>query len=145
MPLEVDPPAPPTIITEGSAEDDQYLRSEIQSSFASGAWEQAFERWASETSMDEQEFAVATELGLFDQFDFFWDEFAGRVGYNAPGIAEDWKERRYHDELTSWKQVSSINAGLAEFGQVVCEVLKEDYLDVEVPESGEDLDLPDFE
>ncbi len=147
MTLEVEPPSPPRIVdTEPTSnDDDQYLRGQIQLSLEDGAWEEAFSEWAADTEMDAQEFAIATDLGLFEQFDFFWDDFATRVGYNAPGIPEDWKEREYHRELSTWKQVSSINAGLAELGQVVCDVLKERYLDVEVSDFGEGLDLPDFE
>lgn len=66
------------------------------------------------------------------------------MGYHAPGIPENWKEREIHPDLDSWAKVSSINAGLTELGQVVSEVLKEDYIDWEA-EYDAPGDLPDFE
>ena len=90
-----------------------------------------------------EEFQIAGEMGLFEQFDFFWDDFADRVGYHAPGIPEDWKERALHPEIDSWKTVSSINAGLTELGQTACEVLKDDYITWESEYEAPD-DLPDF-
>jgi hypothetical protein len=65
------------------------------------------------------------------------------VGYHAPGIPQDWKERTVHSDLTSWGQVSSINAGLTELGQVVSETLKDGYIDWESEFEAPD-DLPDF-
>ena len=48
-----------------------------------------------------------------------------------------------HPDLDSWAQVSAINAGLAELGRVVSDLLRNDYVDwdadYEAPE-----DLPDF-
>jgi len=35
--------------------------------------------------MDEEDWAIAVDLGLVSRFDFFWDDFADRVGYHAPG------------------------------------------------------------
>jgi hypothetical protein len=87
---------------------------------------------------------IVEELELIARFDFFWDSFADRVGYHAPGIPEDWKERDYHDGLDSWSVVSAINAGLTELGQIVCDVLKADYVDWESAYEAPD-DLPDFD
>lgn len=144
MPLDVDAPPPPHIAPADAAEDE-YRRKDIQRHLEESAWTHAFDAWAAETDMETDEFAIAVDLGLFDRFDFFWDAFAGRVGYAAPGIPEDWKERDYHDDLTRWKQVSAVNAGLAELGQTVCDVLLDDYLEVEEDSWGDDLELPDFE
>jgi hypothetical protein len=153
MTLDVDPPSPPTLEPAVDPSeyddadvvaDDDYRRGELSSLLADGAWRDAFESWAAETSVTEGEWNIVQELDLVSRFDFFWDDFADRVGYHAPGIPQDWKERDVHPELTSWKQVSSINAGLTEFGQLVCEVLKDDYItwesEYEAPE-----DLPDFD
>jgi len=150
MTLDVDPPEPPTLVPVGTEDggtgaDDDYLREQIQSHLEAGAWEEAFSQWADTTDMDVDEFAIAIDLDLFERFDFFWDEFAQRVGYGAPGIPEDWKERQYHDDLATWGQVSSINASMTELGQIVCDILKDDYLDVESSESDDSIDLPDFE
>ncbi|WP_338738452.1 hypothetical protein [Haloplanus salilacus] len=152
MSLNVEVPPPPEL--EGvdpneydDAEvvgDTDYKRDELEELLRDGAWEDAFEEWAADTGVDETEFDIVTDLGMLRQFDFFWDAFAERVGYHAPGIPEDWKEREYHPDLDSWGTVSAINAGLTELGQLVCEVLKEQYVDWETEYEAPD-DLPDFE
>jgi hypothetical protein len=154
MSLEVDPPSPPELTDQidpneyedANVVDDggvDYRRTEIEELLADGAWQDAFDEWRDATDMDEADFEIATEMGLFAEFDFFWDDFADRVGYHAPGIPEDWKERDYHPALDSWETVSSINAGLTEFGQLVCETLKAEYIDWEADYDAPD-DLPDF-
>ena len=152
MTLDVDPPAPPELEPEMDAEEyddvnvevDDYRRAELAEFLVDGAWERAFEDWAARTPMDEATYDVVTDLGLFEQFDFFWDDFADRVGYHAPGIAEDWRERDIHSGLDSWETVSTINAGLTEFGQTVCDVLKDEYIDWGADYEPPD-ELPDFE
>ena len=151
MSLQVDPPEPPALeshVDPDEYEDadvmgGEYRRDELQEFLESGAWNEAFEKWAAEAPMNEDEFSIATDLDMFFQFDFFWDDFADRVGYHAPGLPEDWRERDIHPDLDSWGTVSAINAGLTEFGQTVCDVLKDEYIDwdaeYEPPE-----DLPDF-
>ena len=151
MGLDVETPNPPELKEFDPNEyedaevigDTDYRRQEIEEHLEDGAWEHAFDEWAAHTDMDEDEFAIATDLGMFGEFDFFWDSHADRVGYHAPGIPEDWKERNYHPEIDSWGTVSSINASLTEFGQIVCEVLKEEYVDWETDYEAPD-DLPDF-
>lgn len=145
MALDVDPPSPPAIGAAAPDGDDEYRRAEIEDHLASGAWAEAFERWRRETDLEPDAYEIAVDLGLFDEFDFFWDQIAQRVGYSAPGIPEDWDRAGYHEGLTSWRQASSINAGLAELGQVVCDVLRDDYLAWEEEGWGDDLDLPSFE
>ena len=152
MGLNVDPPAPPELSTGLDADDyddvdvqgSDYRRDELEEFLHDGAWERAFDDWMDDTDMDEADFAVATDLGLFEEFDFFWDDFADRVGYHAPGLPEDWRERDLHPDLDSWGRVSAINAGLTELGQVVCVVLKNEYIDWEADYDAPD-DLPDFE
>lgn len=123
--------------------DTEYRRQELAEFLEEGAWEAAFEIWRQDTEVDATEFGIIADLGLFEEFDFFWDSFAERVGYHAPGIPEDWRERDIHPDLDSWGRVSSINAGLTEFGQLVCEILKDEYIDWET-EYEPPEDLPDF-
>ena len=123
--------------------DTDYRRDEIESFLRDGAWQEAFTEWAADPAMTEEDFAVVLDLGLLDRFDFFWDSHADRVGYHAPGLPEDWKERGLHPDIDSWGTVSAINAGLTELGQVVCEVLKAEYIDWETDYEAPD-DLPDF-
>ena len=122
---------------------NNYRKEELQEFLEEGAWNRAFNEWAEQTEVTENEFTIVTDLDLIQEFDFFWDSFAERVGYHAPGIPEDWKERNYHESLGSWNTVSSINAGLTELGQIVCDVLADDYIDWESEYEAPD-DLPDF-
>lgn len=151
MGLDVETPAPPELDRDTSAEDEDagmgegdYRRDELNGFLRDGAWKEAFARWADDTDLDESEYAVVEELGMIAQFDFFWDEFAERVGYHAPGIPEDWQEREYHPELDSWGTVSEINASMTELGSQVRAVLEEEYIDWAGEYEGPD-DLPDFE
>lgn len=150
MSLDVEPPDPPELNTvDPSTYDDtevggdDYRREELEGFLRNGAWEEAFDQWAAHADLSEEEWGVVTDLDLVSRFDFFWDDFADRVGYHAPGLPEDWKERELHPALDSWSQVSAINAGLTEFGQIVCDVLKEEYVDWESEFEAPD-DLPDF-
>ena len=151
MPLDVAVPDRPELSSEVDTTEyedvdvqgDEYRRSELEEALEEGAWAAAFEDWAAETALDEHSWSIVTDLALIEEFDFFWDSFAGRVGYHAPGLPENWRERDIHPEIQSWETVSGINAGLTEFGQVVCEVLADEYIDWEAEEVGAD-DLPDF-
>ncbi|KZN23873.1 hypothetical protein A4G99_13610 [Haladaptatus sp. R4] len=152
MGLDVPAPDPPTLQAETDVQeyDDvsvagerDYHRDELEDFLREGAWEESFDQWAEHTDLEEREFETALELDLFSEFDFFWDDFANRVGYHAPGIPEDWKVRDIHPDIDSWNAVSSINASLTELGQVVCDVLAENYVDWEAEFEAPD-DLPDF-
>jgi hypothetical protein len=148
--LDVPTPEPPTLNTvdpneydDAEVGGDEYHREDLERFLQEGAWTEAFEQWAATSDLSEAEWAIVEELDLVSHFDFFWDSFADRVGYHAPGLPEDWKERDIHVDLDSWGQVSGINAGLTELGQVVCDVLKDDYVDWESEYEAPD-DLPDF-
>jgi hypothetical protein len=145
MSLDVDVPEPPSLDPVGDTDgESDYRREEIETFLEGGAWERAFDEWAATTDLDEEEFAIARDLGLFSLFDFFWDEFVSRVGYHAPGIPEDWREREIHADLEDWETTSSINAALAELGRITGALLTEEYADWgEEADIGEDL--PDFE
>jgi hypothetical protein len=150
MGLNVDPPDPPKLPQRDADDYDDvdvqgtdYRREELETFLEEGAWTEAFETWAAGTGLDAEAFGIAEELGMFEAFDFFWDSFADRVGYHAPGIPEDWKERDLHPELSSWETVSGINAAMAEFGETVSQTLKQEYIDWEADYEAPD-DLPDF-
>ena len=149
MSLDVVPDAPelpaidPDDYEDADVAGDDYRREDLERFLREGAWEEAYRRWTARTEMSDCEAAVARDLELFAAFDFFWDDFAGRVGYHAPGIPEDWRERELHPRLDSWGTVSSINAGLTELGQTVCDVLAEEHVDWEADFEAPD-DLPDF-
>lgn len=152
MALDVDtPPAPSLSVGMDADEYDDvtvegtdYRREELDEYLDGGAWAQAFDEWAAHTDVTEEEFAIVRDLDLLREFDFFWDSFADRVGYHAPGLPEDWRERDLHPALDSWGTVSAINAGLTELGQVVSETLKREYIEWESAYEAP-ADLPDFD
>jgi len=152
MALDVTPPDPPSLEETDPNQyedaevvgDTDYKRDEIETLLADGAWTDAFEAWAADTDLDERAFGIMCDLEMFQRFDFFWDAFADRVGYHAPGLPEDWQERDVHPALASWETVSGINAALAELGDTVSRTLKADYIDWETDYEAPD-DLPDFE
>ncbi|MFB6083664.1 MAG: hypothetical protein ABEJ94_05415 [Halorientalis sp.] len=151
MGLDVDTPDPPELEAFDPNEyedaevvgDSDFRRDEIEDFLADSAWDRAFGEWTDHTDLDAAEYDIVTDLGLIERFDFFWDSHADRVGYHAPGLPEDWKERDIHPGLDSWGTVSSINAELTELGQIVCDVLKEEYIDWETDYEPPE-DLPDF-
>jgi len=152
MSLDAETPPPPELSEVDPNEyedaevagDTDYRREELEAFLRDGAWNKAFEEWAATSDLDEADWRIVEDLGLIERFDFFWDDFADRVGYHAPGLPEDWKTRDLHPELESWSQVSGVNAGLTELGQIVCELLKADYIDWEAEYEAPE-DLPDFE
>jgi len=151
MTLDVEAPEPPELSTTTSVDEyddvdvqgEDYRRDELQEYLEEGAWERSFDEWAEHTELDESEWEIVLDLELVSEFDFFWDDFADRVGYHAPGLPEDWREREIHPDIDSWGTVSAINASLTEFGQIVCDVLKEEYIDWEGNYEAPD-DLPDY-
>ncbi|GAA0513266.1 hypothetical protein SAMN04488066_11254 [Halorubrum aquaticum] len=151
MSLDIETPDPPELsaVDPNEYEDadvagGEYRRDELEAFLREGAWEEAFARWTADCDLEESDWRIVEDLDLVSRFDFFWDSFADRVGYHAPGIPEDWKEREYHDDLDSWGSVSAINAGLTELGQIACDVLKDEYIDWESEYEAPD-DLPDFD
>ncbi len=153
MGLDVDPPAHPELDPNVDADDyedadvvgtDDYRRDDLESFLKEGAWADAWEAWTATTDLTDDEYEIARDLGLLREFDFFWDDFADRVGYHAPGIPEDWRERTLHPDLDAWETVSAINAAMTELGQIVSDVLKDDYVDWESEFDAPD-DLPDFD
>ena len=150
MGLNVEAPDPPELPEMDADDHDDvdvqgtdYRREELEAFLAEGAWEEGFEAWAAETDLGEPAFGIASELGLFQRYDFFWDDFADRVGYHTPGLPEDWRERDLHPELDSWETVSAINAALAALGDTVSRTLKSEYVDWEADFEAPD-DLPEF-
>lgn len=152
MSLDIDAPPAPRIVSNTDVADyedvevfgsQDYRREELQEFLADSAWERSFNEWAEHTDVTEAQFAVVEDLSLISEFDFFWDDFANRVGYHAPGLPENWKEQNLHPGLTSWGDVSAINAGLTELGQIVSDVLKDEYVDWEAEYEAPE-DLPDF-
>ncbi|ERH03089.1 MAG: nicotinate-nucleotide--dimethylbenzimidazole phosphoribosyltransferase [Halonotius sp. J07HN6] len=93
MTVDAAPPEPPTLEAMDPNEyedaevvgDTDYRRDEIETLLGEGAWADAFEEWAADTDLDDEGFEIATDMQMLREFDFFWDGFADRVGYHAPG------------------------------------------------------------
>jgi len=145
MTLDIEAPDPPELDPAGDGGDPEDYRREVLADFLrDGAWERAFDDWRDRTDLDAAAFGVVDDLDMIERFDFFWDEFAGRVGFHAPGLPEDWRERDLHPDLNSWETASTINADMADLGRTVADLLTEEYVDWEGDDAvGEDL--PDFE
>ncbi|GAA0305856.1 hypothetical protein [Halarchaeum salinum] len=152
MSLDVETPDPPELETDADLSDyddvdasgaNDTHRDDLDAFLHEGAWDEAFAEWAAQSGLDASEWQIVVDLDLIERFDFFWDDFADRVGYHAPGLPEDWKERDLHPDLDSWSTVSAINAELTELGRIVSDRLKADYVDWDADYEAPD-DLPDF-
>ncbi|MDF9746597.1 hypothetical protein [Natrinema salsiterrestre] len=137
MTLDVEIPDPPTLhgsrnvgdfdaVDEPDERTGDTVRREALADFLeAGAWEDAFDEWAKETYMTEGEFRVVVELGLIDEFDFYWNQSAEDVGYRAPTVPADSVAAR--DDLDE-HDVEDIAEELDSLGLIVSEVLETDYI-----------------
>ncbi len=103
-------------------------REELESVLREGAWQEAFDEWASYTDLSESEFDTAREYGLFRQFDFFWDSRERRLRFDPPRIPDDIDDSTRPGSMTQETR-TTINTALEEFGRTVLEVLVSAYLD----------------
>lgn len=135
--MDVETPDPPSLGTEHrTAETDTRIeagadvhREDLATALHEGAWVQGFQEWAEHTDLDGSAWRAVADLGLIEEFDFFWDGSADRVGYSSPGIPENWRQADLHPALDSWSTVSSVNAALSELGRTVAAVLTQEYVD----------------
>lgn len=133
MALDVEVPDPPSLrgpqtrgeydavdVQEEDLEDD-YRREELETFFAEGAWQDAFEEWVEVTELGEAEFAHVDRT-VIDRFDFYWDPSTDEVGYRAPELSADQRA-----ELSA-EDADLIESELDTLGRVVTETLENDYL-----------------
>jgi hypothetical protein len=137
MTLDVEIPDPPALhgsqnvgdfdaVDEPDERTGDTVRREALADFLeAGAWEDAFDEWAKETYMTEAEFRIVVELGLIDEFDFYWNQSAEDVGYRAPTVPADSVAAR--DDLDE-HDVEDIEEELDSLGLIVSEVLETDYI-----------------
>ena len=137
MTLDVTVPDPPALrgpqprgeydgIDSPSETDDDFRREEVATILAAGAWHDAFEEWASQTSLVEAEFDLVREHDLIDDFDFYWDPASDEVGYRAPTLpnAVTVEHARRDDDIDP----GEVDNELDTLGRVVSEMLENDYL-----------------
>lgn len=133
--LDDDIPDPPSLrgpqprteyeATGASQDDsggDDYRREAIAEFLHEGAWAEAFGEWADATSLTAAEFDPVVDLGLIDEFDFYWDPSTDDVGFVAPTVPEEARADFDRDD------VEEIEGELDTLGRIVTEVLENDYL-----------------
>jgi hypothetical protein len=132
MVLEVPVPDPPSLshpqqhgeyeaidMTDQEIEDD-YRHEELEQFLQAGAWQDAFEQWATETDVTADAFQTLVERGVLDRFDFYWNPQTDETGYRAPALTPD--ERRTVDDP------DVVELELDTLGRIVTEFLENDYL-----------------
>jgi hypothetical protein len=136
MTLDVSIPEPPDLSNRGAPEEfewtedtggaEDFRREELEALLKDGAWAEGFNEWGEYMSMDEQQVRAVEDLGLFHEFDFYWDPTQDRLRADPPELPEDWAER---EATASWNSstVGAVESELQDLGDVVHEVL-EDYL-----------------
>ena len=102
MGLDVEIPDPPQLSNRGVANEFEAVeavggaadlrRQEIEEILHDGVWNEAIEEWAEYTDLTEEEFTILVDLGLFRQYDVFWDSTEEHLGFEAPTLPDDWKE-----------------------------------------------------
>ncbi|MFC7096677.1 hypothetical protein [Halobaculum marinum] len=137
MALDVDVPDPPSLHgpqprgdyeslgTQDPDIEDDYRREAVRTALRAGAWRDAFDEWAEHTFLSVEEFETTRELGLFEAFDFYWDPAADDVGYRAPSVPDDQRDR-FPDG-----GANGVDEELDALGRTVSEVLEVDYFDGE--------------
>ncbi|WP_277555258.1 hypothetical protein [Halobaculum limi] len=105
MALEVEVPESPSLrgpqsrgeydaVDVGDEEvTDDYRRAEVRTALRAGAWRDGFEEWAETTYLTTEEFETVRDLRLFEEFDFYWVPASGDVGYRAPTVPDDNRDR----------------------------------------------------
>lgn len=137
MTLDVAIPDPPDLSNRGAPEEfewtedtggaEDFRREELEALLKDGAWAEGFNEWGEYTSMDEQQVRAVEDLGLFEEFDFYWDPTQDRLRADPPELPEDWAER---EATASWNSstVAAVESELRDLADVVYETL-EDYLE----------------
>ncbi|WP_435062675.1 hypothetical protein [Halobaculum sp. EA56] len=134
MGLDVDTPDPPSLsgprgrgeydAVDAGEDDagDDYRREEIRTVLRDGAWRDAFAEWAESTYLSADEVAAVDRLGLFDEFDFYWDPAGDEVGYRAPSVPADERGSIPGDDP------DGVDEELDALGRTVSEMLENDYM-----------------
>ncbi|MCU4973020.1 hypothetical protein OB955_09725 [Halobacteria archaeon AArc-m2/3/4] len=140
MTLDVEIPEPPTIRAPQDPGDydavdepedwtgDTAPREALAEFLREGAWADAFDEWREQTYMGEEEFQLVLDLGLIDEFDFYWNPSAADVGYRAPTLPES-GTLSASDETLEEVDAEGIEEELDELGRTVSEVLENRYID----------------
>ena len=103
MGLDVEMPDPPQLSNRGVPNEFEAVetvggaadlrREEIEEILHDGVWNEAVEEWAEYTDLTEDEFTILSDLGLFQQFDVFWDATEEHLDFQAPSLPDDWQRQ----------------------------------------------------
>lgn len=150
MTLDAETPDPPTLhgpqnpgdydaVDEQEDETgDNYRREDLAEFLHDGAWEDAFDEWAEHTYLTNEEFQIVRDLGLVEEFDFYWNPSAEDVGYRAPAVPDELPDT--YDETLESGDIQGIDEALDELGRTVSEMLENDYIHRDSSEFGYDWD-----
>lgn len=138
MTLDVEVPDPPSLHGPQDPGDydavdepedwtgDDFRREALADFLREGAWEDGFDEWREQTYISEDEFRLVLDLGMIDEFDFYWNPSAEDVGYRAPTLADDRPVSR--GESLEEIDTDGIEEELDDLGRTVSEVLENDYI-----------------
>jgi hypothetical protein len=137
MSLDVEVPEPPDLSNRGMPREfeweeetlgsEDFYREDIEDLLQEGAWTEGFNEWAEYTSLEEEHVRIVSDLGLFQEFDFYWDPTDELLRFDAPTIPDDWPEGEATESMDT-DTISMIDGALDDLGRTVQEVL-EDYLE----------------
>jgi len=137
MALDLGVPEPPDLSNRGMPREfelqdetlgsEDFYREDLEDLLQEGAWKEGFNEWAEYTDLNEGQFQIVNDLGLFQELDFYWDPTEDRLRFDTPTMPDDWRERDATESLDS-STVSMIDAALQELGRAVYETL-EGYLE----------------
>lgn len=96
-------------------------RSELEEILQDGAWNEAFQEWATYTDLTEEEYRTVLDSGLIQRLDLFWDPGDERLRYEVPELPDDLSEDRV--------LASKIATELTDLSRAVTEMIEDAYID----------------
>ena len=134
MALDVDIPEPPDLSNRGKPRDFEmtdsedtpdFHREDLEAILHDTAWTMGVEEWLDRTDLTVDHIDAVAALGLFREFDFYWNPADEQLRDAPARVPEDWRERAETTDLTS-SDVSLINGELQDLGRTVREALEDE-------------------
>jgi len=134
MALDVEIPDPPDLSNRGKPRDFEmpdsegspdFHREDLEALLHDTAWTMGFEEWLDRTDLTTEHVEAVTELGLFQELDFYWDPADERLRDDAPAVPADWREREETADLDS-SDVSLVRSELQDLARTVREALEDE-------------------
>lgn len=113
----------PSDIDESAGSDTtvDLRRSELEDILQDGAWNEAFQEWATYTDLTGEEYRTVLESGLVQRLDFYWDPDEERLRYEVPELPDLLTEDRVF--------ASKIATELSDLSRAVTEMIEDAYID----------------